>query len=172
MRFGILALILVSWSSAFCQSIFSAPFNSGEQGKIPPTWTPPGMNFSAGPQPWRLEGMQPFVGTMQMPPRPLRALGNAHIDPQFVLHPEQKCIGVQPPGTLVAQNLYPELTLLPIGSQANARPLATLWPKLKIEPIPTVWPNLKLASVSTKCKECRLVPVTSSSQTIVNSQQK
>jgi len=55
----------------------------------------------------------------------------------MIVHPPPQHLGVQPPGTLVARNLYPKLQILPIQ-----------WPCLKIHPIPTVWPNLNLGMVS------------------------
>jgi hypothetical protein len=69
-------------------------------------------------------------------PNPTRHLNDAHIDPQMVVHPPKSSLGVQPPGTLVAQNQYPNLRFLPID-----------WPEAKIELIPIYWPNLKVEAI-------------------------
>jgi hypothetical protein len=54
----------------------------------------------------------------------------------------------QAPGTLVAQNLYPGLQLLPIdGAKAKLEPIPILWPKMKVENIPTAWPDCKMVLV-------------------------
>jgi len=92
---------------------------------------------------------------MTILPGPL-ALGrgsDAQIDPKIVVHPPQSSLGEQPPGTLVAQNLYPGLQLLPIEeSKSKAEPIPTTWPNRKIEQIPTVWPNGELLPVNSGAK--------------------
>jgi hypothetical protein len=67
---------------------------------------------------------------------------DAQMDPRIVVHPPQSSLGVQPPGSLVAQNLYPGLQLLPIEqSRATAEPIPAIWPHLKIKQIPIIWPK-------------------------------
>jgi hypothetical protein len=43
---------------------------------------------------------------------------------------------VPPPGSLVARNLYPDLTLQRIQ-----------WLRLKVHPIPTEWPKLEIRRI-------------------------
>jgi hypothetical protein len=43
-----------------------------------------------------------------------RRLDDAEIDPKIIVHPPQSSIGVNPPGTPMAQNEYPHLQMLPI----------------------------------------------------------
>ena len=59
----------------------------------------------------------------------------------MIIHPPKSSVGVQPQGTLVAQNIYPGLRLLPIGSAAALKPIPADWPRLKIESIPITWSN-------------------------------
>jgi hypothetical protein len=56
----------------------------------------------------------------------------AQIDPKMIVHPPQSSIGVQPPGTLVAQNEYHHLQMLHIVSASfNLGAIPTQWPRLK-----------------------------------------
>jgi hypothetical protein len=74
-------------------------------------------------------------------------LGDAQIDPQMIVHPTARDLGVQPAGTLVAQNLYPGLQYLPIeaeGCGPKGGPLSTTWRELKVEPISIAWPKFKM----------------------------
>jgi hypothetical protein len=74
-----------------------------------------------------------------------RLWDNTQIDPKIIMHSSQSKLGVQPQGTAIAQNEFPNLELLPIGSPKPAlKPIPTQWPDLKFEAIPTTWPNLAL----------------------------
>jgi hypothetical protein len=66
--------------------------------------------------------------------------GDAQTDPKIIVHPPPSSIGNQPPGTAVAQNLYPGLQLLPI-EKAKGGPIPNGWPDLKVQQIPIVWPK-------------------------------
>jgi hypothetical protein len=79
---------------------------------------------------------------------PLHLIDRAQIDPQMIIHPPKSSLGVQPPGTLVAQNEYPGLQFLPIESSS-----------MKLEKIPITWPNLKLQSIPILSPKSRLLPV-------------
>jgi hypothetical protein len=136
-----LALFVCAATTAFCQSSAPAPINPDTLGQLTPEFTQPGMDFSQLPPNWNLVIVKPR-GTLVLPRTAAGQLrSSAAIDPKIIVHPPQSSLGVQPPGTLVAQNLYPNLQLLPID-----------WPKAKIEQIPTQWPNYKLARIPTEWK--------------------
>ena len=92
--------------------------------------------------------------TVLLPPLPAGArarLGDAGLDPKFIRHPSTRDLGVQPPGTQVAQNLFPGLVFQPIDQEcapSAAGPLATTWPGLKVERITTEWPRLKMGPIT------------------------
>ena len=141
MRLMTLALFVSAATTAFCQSSAPAPINPDTLGQLTPEFTQPGMDFSKLPPNWNLVIVKPR-GTLVLPRIiTVQVLSSAAIDPKIIVHPPQSSLGVQPPGTLVAQNLYPNLQLLPID-----------WPKAKIEQIPTQWPNYKLARIPTEWK--------------------
>jgi hypothetical protein len=148
MRVCIFALLLCAGPVAFGQS---APSNPDLFGKFPSPWNAPGCDFNTLPQQWSSLRTVPF-GKMHLPlPKPTAPLGDAAIDPKIIVHPTERSLGTQQPGTLVAQNLYPGLRLLPIGSNESrlgAPPLGTAWPELRIEKISIVWPELKIEPVN------------------------
>jgi hypothetical protein len=97
MRVTILSLFLYG-ITALCQSSAPAPIIN----KLPPGWRaiPP-----ADPK------------VMMVPNAPdTTRLSNAEI----IVHPPPSSIGVQPPGTAVTQNEYPNLRMLPIDSTNSA----------------------------------------------------
>ena len=69
---------------------------------------------------------------MMMVPKAVDAtrLSNAGIDPAIIVHPPPSSIGVQPPGTAITQNEYPNLRMLPIDATNSA-----------LEAIPTMSPR-------------------------------
>jgi hypothetical protein len=146
LRLCIFALLLCAGPVAFGQS---APSNPDQFGKFPSPWNAPGRDFNTLPQQWSSLRTMPF-GKMHLPPTKATApLGDAAIDPKIVVHPAERNLGTQPPGTLVAQNLYPGLRLLPIGDgKPGAPPQGSAWPELRIEKISIVWPELKREPVS------------------------
>jgi hypothetical protein len=80
---------------------------------------------------------------------PLRKFSEL-IDPQMVVHPPQGSVGVQPPGTQVAQNLYPGLHLMPIEQlKLKGEPIPITFPNAKVEKIPTTWPGYKITAIQT-----------------------
>jgi hypothetical protein len=80
--------------------------------------------------------LRPDIGVLQ---------GDAQIDPKIVVHPPPSSIGAQPPGTQMAQNLYPGLEWLPIGeAHLKEQPIPTQWPKSALKAIPTEWHTFKI----------------------------
>jgi hypothetical protein len=78
-------------------------------------------------------------------PEKAHPLNNAQIDPKMIVHPPQSSLGVQPPGTIVAQNEYPNLRIQPIDSARSAlEAIPTNWPAFQVEKIPTQWPSFRL----------------------------
>jgi hypothetical protein len=64
------------------------------------------------------------------------------------VHPPQSSVAVQTPGTQIAQNLYPGLTLMPIDQwKGNGQQIPITWPNLKVQNIPTSWPKFEIKSV-------------------------
>jgi hypothetical protein len=157
MRLTILALFLYTGVAAFCQSAAPVPASPEKPWRILPgaTNSQPARDFSKLPQEWHFTTVAPRMKTMTILPGPL-ALGcgsDAQIDPKIVAYPPQASLGEQPPGTLVAQNLYPGLQLLPIEeSKGKAELLPTTWPTRKIERIPIVWPKGELLPVDSGAK--------------------
>ena len=135
-------------SAAFGQSAPGDLLNPNPAGQSP--WTAQDRDFGKLPPGWSGAGKAPF-GTL-VRPAPRARMRDAQIDPQMILHPTARDLGTQPPGTLVAQNLYPGLKFQPIGAQLCAPRgglLSTTWPKLKVAPIPITWPNMKRMPVGT-----------------------
>ena len=136
MRVAILALFLCAGPAAFCQPAASSAASPDKQVLSPPGGLEPERDFTKGPAEWHIKGVVP------MKPGVAAQRDEAQIDTGMIVHPPESSIGVQAAGTLVAQNLYPGLRLLPIGeSKVKAQAIPTVWPSLKIEQIPTVWPQ-------------------------------
>jgi hypothetical protein len=147
MRIVILALFIIAGAIAFAQSGPVGPLSPNHSDGLPSTGTAQSRDFGKLPPGWQMTSIPPLGKTWVVTPKPLVPLGDAQIDPKIIVHPPQSLIGVQPPGTQIAQNQFPGLKLLPIQ-----------WPNLKIEPIPTIWPNLKLEPLATVCTGCEMVP--------------
>ncbi len=151
MRLLTLALFLCAGSAAFCQSTTPAPAkphssNPDKLWQLPPEFAQPQMEFGKLPHNWDSFTVMPRTEIVIS--NPARVLPDARIDRNIIVHPPQASIGVQPPGKLVAQNLYPNLRLLPID-----------WPKAKVEQIPTDWPRYKLESIPTEFGGAEMLPV-------------
>jgi hypothetical protein len=135
-------------SAGFGQAAPASPPNP--LGQSP--WTAQGREFGKLPDGYALRGVPPGRADL-FQPKTAVPLGDASIDPQMLLHPTARDLGTQPPGMLMAQNLYPGLKFQPIGAQPRAPRgglLSTTWPKLKIEEIPVFWPHLKTEPVGGK----------------------
>ncbi len=148
MRLTILALLLSSGTAAFCQTAAPAPATPQQHFLTPPAIAQPGRDFNRLPPEWHFDSVAPrntiILKDAGVPRRGL----DAEIDPKMIVHPPQSSLGDQPPGKLVAQNLYPGLHLLPIEeAKAKAQPIPITWPDLKVEQIPIVWPKLEIKPV-------------------------
>lgn len=158
MRIAILALSLLAGATAFGQSSPVGPLNPNPPGSPQSPWAALGRDLGKRP-PQQWEGLGALHSSTVLLPPPKQVvvpLGDAQIDPKMVLHPSQRNLDSQPPGTLVAQNLYPGLTLMPIdGPQCapSSGPRSTTWPELKIEKIPTVWPQFNLKPIGGSARQ-------------------
>jgi hypothetical protein len=137
MQRTILALFLCTGTMAFCQPAAPAAVSPEELGRIQTAFTQPVWEINKLPASWQFTHSAPPTILTWHSADVAHAPNDAQIDPNMIVHPPPQHLGVQPPGTLVARNLYPKLQILPIQ-----------WPCLKIHPIPTVWPNLNLGMVS------------------------
>lgn len=73
---------------------------------------------------------------------------DAQIDPTIIVHPPQSKLGLQPPGTIIAKNEFPNLKFLPIASPGSAsHTIPAQWPGFGLEEIPTTWPKFKFSLV-------------------------
>ncbi|MGP8261168.1 MAG: hypothetical protein ACLQM6_14580 [Acidobacteriaceae bacterium] len=73
---------------------------------------------------------------------------DAQIDPKIIVRPTQSKLGVQPTGTIIAKNEFPNLRFLPIASSGSSSyAIPAQWPGSKLEAIPTTWPKFKLSLV-------------------------
>jgi hypothetical protein len=144
--------------AAFGQSAPGDLLNPNSPGQSP--WTAQSRDFSKLPPGWSGAAKAPLWTVLQRAPR--ARMRDAQIDPQMILHPTARDLGTQPPGTLVAQNLYPGLKFQPIDAQVctpRGGLLSTTWPKLKIEEIPIFWPDLKTEPVGRKpSSSAKIVP--------------
>ena len=115
MRLTILGLLFCAATTAFCQTAPPSPASPDGLWEGPLVVTPP-----AGPPGWQASAVVPWRPLIQpkVPGAPQAEtgtrLGDAKIDPKIIVHPPQASIGVNPPGTPMAQNEYPHLQMLPI----------------------------------------------------------
>ena len=133
MRLAILPLCLLAGTMAFAQTTPAPALNFDQIGKIPPSMTQPGYDFTRLPQDWRQNLFVPPARIVRPGMGETRRREDAQIDPRMIVHPPPSSIGVLPPGTLVARNIYPKLQFLPIE-----------WPKLKVQKIPVQWPDSRI----------------------------
>ena len=146
MRIAIFALVLSSGLAAFCQSPSPAPLQPNQTWAFPEDGKSDIESGSALPNlKFKFDPSQTLIL-----PKKAEILPdfNAQIDPKIIVRPPKS--GEQAPGTLLAQNLYPGLQLLPIDGI-----------KPKVEPIPTTWPKMKIENIPTGCPDCKLVLVQS-----------
>jgi len=126
----VIALLLCVGTTAFCQS---AAGNPGDLGRIQTVFTQPVSDLNTLPADWRMTNGAPPKMSVSPSAGVVQHKSLAQIDPGMIVHPPRSSVGVPPPGTLVARNLYPGLALLPIQ-----------WPRLKVQAIPTLWPRRKI----------------------------
>jgi hypothetical protein len=157
MRLTILGLLLCTGIPAFCQSGASAPPSPYAPGQTSLVVTPPARDFSKLPPGWHPTSVAPRKIVIQPQVPATRRLDNAQIDPKMIVHPPQSSIGVQPPGTAVAQNEYPHLQVLPIESPNSIlKSIPTKWPRFQLETIPTQWPRFSLGGIPAPATSAKL----------------
>jgi hypothetical protein len=147
MRIVVIAVLLGTGVPGFCQSAGTAPPSFENEKKDPPTVVPPQTEIGKEPPVCHitLDGLlkmnvPPGIGRVRMPSPPA--------DSAMIVHPPQASMGVQPPGTAVAQNLYPGLELMPIGQlKAKVEPIPITFPIMKLEKIPTIWAQYTILPV-------------------------
>ena len=152
MRCALFTMLLSAGTLGFGQAGPAAPLTPFGQAPSPQqTWQ--GHDFGRLPT-WHWDPSLSTLhsSTVVLPPskQTIVPLGDASIDPQIVRHPSLKNLGTLPPGTQVAQNLFPGLTFQPIENERCAPPsglLSTMWPALEVKRIPTRWPKLKMEPV-------------------------
>jgi hypothetical protein len=138
MRLAVLAVLLCASPIVLCQSAVPGLANpeQSQVAQLAQAWPMPTQLAPAFPPTvQRNIYVYPRPGGFRAPDQPRNS---SRIDPQMI---------VQPPGTLVAQNIFPGLRLLPIGSAAALKPIPTDWPRLKIESIPIAWPKSTLLPI-------------------------
>jgi hypothetical protein len=120
MRITILSLFLCAGTIAFCQTGAPAPAIPNNLWQTPLVVTPPPIrDFSKLPPGWHAIPLTPPRILVQPKAVDTTRPKDARIDPGIVVHPPASSIGVQPPGTAVAQNEYPHLRILPIESASS-----------------------------------------------------
>jgi len=150
MRIVLGALLLGAGLPVFCQSVGTAAASPGEPGQTPPTvFLLSPKEFDKAPPLWHITPESLLKMNVPSGLGPLRKFSEL-IDPQMVVHPPQGSVGVQPPGTQVAQNLYPGLHLMPIEQlKLKGEPIPITFPNAKVEKIPTTWPGYKITAIQT-----------------------
>jgi len=141
-------LFLCAGATAFCQSAANVPAQPDRPGQTPLVVIPSARDFSQLPSGWRPSNpMSVPQPKMLLVPAPQNAhpLNNAQIDPKMIVHPPKSSLGVQPPGTIVAQNEYPNLRIQPIETARSAvEAIPTNWPEHPTQTIPNQWPSVRL----------------------------
>ncbi len=142
-----LSLSLFAAPAALCQSP-QFGLNPGKPQPAQPAFQFPGKDYSNTAPTWQHSNVS-ITHTLSLPrmriPRPP---ANPQIDPNFIIHPPKPRMADQPEGSLVAQNIYPGLRFMPIGSTATLKQIPTDWPKLKIESIPIKSPNSTMLPIN------------------------
>jgi len=143
MRLPFVLLFLCTGIAAFSQSAAPTPATPDRLGQILPIPIQSIRDFSKLPSSWHITYGAPQGTTIIPSEASARPWDDAKIDPKMIVHPPQTSIGVQPPGSLVAQNDYPNLRILPIES-SSLKTLPTQWPLLQVKAIPLQWPKCQL----------------------------
>lgn len=154
MRFAIPALcglFLCVGATAFCQSATNVPAKPDRDGQAPLVVFPSARDFSQLPSGWQPSNPMPLSQPRALfvpAPQNTHPLNKAQIDPRMIVHPPQSSLGVQPPGTSVAQNEFPNLRIQPIDSARSvAEAIPTNWPAMRVQTIPNQWPKFQLGGI-------------------------
>jgi hypothetical protein len=152
MRRAILGLFLCgtflcAGTTAFCQSPANVPAVPDNWDQTPLVVTPSARDFSQLPSNWRPSNPtslpQPKILLVPAPEK-AHPLNAAQIDPKMIVHPPQSSLGVQPPGTIVAQNEFPNLRIQPIDSaRLTVKAIPTNRPAFPVQTIPNHWPSFR-----------------------------
>lgn len=148
MKYATLVLLLCTTAPAVCQSATPPPPGPPQLWQTPPAPAKPWMDFSKLPslQPFKLSSpLRQFI----VPKAAAEIRWNdAQLDPKIIVHPPQSRLGLQPSGTDIATNQFPNLKFLPIAAPDPAsHAIPAQWPSFKIEEIPTQWPKFALSLV-------------------------
>jgi len=142
----LLSCLLLLSTGAAAHSQSANPPSISTQTPSPFTEQP--RDFSKLPPGWRMSADLPRTFTVFEPgPKSLRPWDDARIDPGLIVHPPQSSLGDRAPGTLVAQNVFPGLRIMPIERPNLRAQIPTTWPLFELHPIPTDWPKYKLLQV-------------------------
>jgi hypothetical protein len=148
MRAAFLVLTLCTGTVAFAQSNSAHPANSFKLELTQPAFTRPAANPSTPHMDLHATNEQLWNSFMISSPRVSKRSDSAQIDPEMTIRPPKSSVGVQPPGTPMAQNLYPYLRLLPIDEpNGKLAPIPTEWPNLILQNIPINWPKYEVRLV-------------------------
>lgn len=79
---------------------------------------------------------------------PAPQFSSPRLDEHIIRRPPQGSFAAQAPRTPLANNLYPDLKLLPVET-ARLEPIPVYFPKFKTEPIPTTAPDAKMVPIQT-----------------------
>jgi len=154
MRLAIVVSLFSFATAALCQSPAPTPVKPEVQQLTQPQSPQPGQDFTVTTRSFQLETVPQrtlFIPHPGSQPRiEIKTIGPRTVDPEIVMHPPQSSLGDQAPGTQVAQNLYPGLTLLPIqDSKAKTQPIPIAWPNAQIKDIPIVWQKTTIIPAQT-----------------------
>lgn len=148
MKNAMLALLFCVATPAICQSVVTTPSNPLEPGQTLSTAPKADMDFSK----LRSAVMQKAASMRYFTvPKAgaARLWNNAEVDPKIIVHPSQSKLGIQPSGTVIAQNEFPNLELLPIEYPSHGlwtTPTQSLG--LKLEATPATRANLSSLHVT------------------------
>jgi hypothetical protein len=142
-RLTFVSLFLCTGIAASSQSAAPTLVTPDRPGQILPNPVQPIRDFSKPPSIWHFTYGAPQGATIVPSREATHLWDDAKIDPKMIVHPPQSSIGVQPPGSLVAQNEYPNLRVLPIES-SSLKPVPTQWPLFHLKAIPLQWLKFQL----------------------------
>jgi hypothetical protein len=148
MRPRILGLIFCAGSTAFCQPAAPAAVSPDELGRVEAAFTHPAWEINKLPPGWKMTNTAAPRILIRTSAGAAQQWNDARIDPRMIVHPPPSSLGVQPPGTLVAKNLYPKLRFQPVQ-----------WPHLKLQQIPTQWPRFEIVPAGSGAPAAARAPV-------------
>jgi hypothetical protein len=143
MKQAVLALFVSAGMTAMCQTATPNPKNPDKLFQMPPQFS------MQAPNPGKGLGSGNSLKAMSLPrvlvAPPKVHMNQAEIDPGIIVTPPRP-FGGRDKGTPVAQNLYPNLRLMPVEA-GKLEPIPTEAPNLKVEQIPTQWPDERIVDV-------------------------